>query len=286
MVLHYNSTVPGPHTQPMQSVEVLKLCPYIHTLLRPPYPQEDGLHFNYETLGVSLPALRRLEWWFNVAAERSGGINSLGAVLHGAPNIFYLFVDGVIGFGRLWVQKQTLPRLQILRLGTINGLFLNQITSCWSMPSLTHLVLDFPLPDSSWGLICDAFGHQLKVIELGKHVRFLANDSLSFCLNGCPGIKELNFYLCFTFPAYPNTIQLHNNLTTVRLHSAVNGLLPGETTIWHIIDHHFELLSGSNLPALRRIILYGDWESILHHPRFIPIRDKLQDIDRVLELSH
>jgi hypothetical protein len=286
VVLQYNSTVPlaESYSQPMQSVEILKLCPHIHTLLRPQFSLTDTLHFDYETEGVSLPALQHLEWWHYNDAERSGGINSLSAVMHGAPNISYLFVGGIRSFSRLWLQEGTFPHLQTLRLGTINGLFLHQIVSSWSLPSLTYIVLDSPLPDSGWSSIWNAFGRQLKAIELGKNLRFFSNDQLSPCLNGCPGLKQLNFYLCFTAPA--EYIQPHTSLTTVRLHAAVNDFLShADAVFWDLIDHHFKVLCGNELPALRRIILHGDWQSVLHDSRFISIRDKLQDINRILEIS-
>lgn len=269
----------------MPSVEILKLCPYIHTLLRPCFSPASGLYFDREAVGVALPALQRLEWCYYGPAERSGGINSLGAVLHAAPNISYLFVGGGIGSIRHWTQKGTLPRLQTLRLGVINGLLLHQIVSCWSLPSLTYLVLDSPLKNAGFELIWHAFGRQIRTVEFGKHLRFYADDHLSPCLNGCPGLEELNFYFYFTKPA--ENIQPHTSLNTVRLHAAVNLFVPDNDTVWNLIDRHFELLCGSYLPALRRIILYGDsWQSVLRHPRFISIRNKLQDVDRVLELSH
>ena len=244
----------------------------------------ETLRFDYETDGVPLPALRHLEWWHQNDAERSGGINSLSAVLRGAPNLSYLFVGGIRTFSRLWLLEGTFPYLQTLRLGTVNGLFLHQIVSSWSLPSLTFIVLDSPLPDSGWSSVWNAFGCQLKSIEFGKNLRFFSDDQLSHCLNGCPGLEQLNFYLYFTAPA--ENIQPHTSLTTVRLHAAVNDLLSNaDDVVWAIIDHHFRVLSGSELPALRHIILHGDWHSVLHHPRFIPIKDKLQDRNRILEIS-
>jgi hypothetical protein len=271
----------------MLSVEILKLCPHIHTLLRPRFTFMETLRFDYETDDVPLPALQHLEWWHHNDAERSGGINSLSAVLHGAPNVSYLFVGGIRTFSRLWLQEGTFTHLQTLRLDTINGLFLHQILSSWSLPSLTYIVLDSPLPDFAWGSIWNAFGRQLKTIEFGKSLRFFSDDQLSPCLNGCPDLEQLNFYLYFTAPA--ENIQLHTSLTTVRLHAADNDLLSNadsESVVWDLIDQHFKVLCGSDLPALQRIILHGDWHSILHHSRFISIRNKLQDTSIILEISH
>ena len=285
MVLQYNSTVPGPNGLPMESIEILKLCPHIHTLLRPRFTPTDTLRFDYEIDEVPLPTLQHLEWWHYNDAERSGGINSLSAVLRGAPNISYLFVGGVRSFSRLWLQEGTFPHLRTLRLGTINGLFLHQIVSSWSLPSLTCIVLDSPLPDSGWGSIWNAFGRQLKAIEFGKNLRFFSYDQLSPCLNGCPGLEQLNFYPSFTAPA--ENIQPHTSLTTVRLHLAVNNLLYNvDDLVWDLLDRHFKILCGGDLPALRCIILHGNWNSILHHSRFIPIRERLQDTNIILEILH
>ena len=270
----------------MQSVEILKLCPHIHTLLRPRLTDARNYRFDYETDEVALPALQHLEWWYHSDAERSGGINSLSSVLRGAPNISYLFVGGILTFSRLWLQGGTYPHLQTLRLATINGLFLHQIVSSWSLPSLTYIVLDSPLMNSGWGSIWNAFGHQLKALEFGKNLRFFTDDQLSSCLNGCPGLKQLNFYLYFTAPA--ENIQPHTSLTTIRLHAAVNDLFSNtnNNVAWDLIDRHFKVLCGSDLPALRRIILHGDWDSILHNSRYISIREKLQDTNRILEISY
>ncbi|KAF8808002.1 hypothetical protein BYT27DRAFT_7097538 [Phlegmacium glaucopus] len=288
VVLQYNSTVPGPPNQLIQSIEILKLCPHIHTLLRPRFYRDhvDRLQFSYETAGVPLPALQRLEWWYHDEAERSGGINSLAAVLHSAPNLSYLFVGGVVGFNRICMQKEPpyLPQLRTLRLSAINGLLLYQIVSRWSLPSLTHIILDYPLTDSGSGFIWNSFGRQLKNVEFGRHLRFFTTDRLSPCLNSCPSLEELNFYLCFTSPA--ETMQFHTSLATVRLHATINDFLPDDDAVWDLIDRHFEILCGSNLPALRRIIFYGDCQWILHHHRFISIRDKLQEINRILEVSY
>ncbi|KDR85607.1 hypothetical protein GALMADRAFT_108906 [Galerina marginata CBS 339.88] len=284
VVLPYHSTVTGP-SRTLKSVEILELCPHFHTLLRPQHSALDGLRFDYETVDISLPSLRRLEWWHHNEAERSGGINSLGAVLRSAPNLRYLFIGGVVGPSHICMEPGLvfLAKLQTLRLQIRSGLLLRQIISRWSLPSLTHLILDSPPVKEGLHELWEIFGHQLQTVEFGKHVRFLMTDNLSPCLKGCPNLRQLNYYFFFTTP--PEATQAHANLSVVGLHSHVNSLLADGSSIWNLIEHHFEILCGPNLPLLKRIVLYGDWRLILCHPRFVPMHNKLRSCGRVLQLS-
>ncbi|KAH9486377.1 hypothetical protein JR316_0000441 [Psilocybe cubensis] len=281
VVLPYQSTVP---TCFPLSLEILGLCSYLHTLIRPQRSVFDGLNFDNEVMGVSLPSLQHLEWWHSNEAERSGGINSLGAVLRGAPNIHYLFIGGVVGTTTTLQERQNiiLPHLRILRLYIRSGLFLRQIITRWSLPSLTHLVLDSPPVKDGLQEVWEVLGDRLETVEFGKHVRFWMNDCLTPCLKGCPNLKELNYYLFFTAP--PESTYVHSNLTTIGLHPHVNALLDDGNSIWTLIDQHFEILCGVSLPGLQRVVLHGDW-GILRHPRFAAIQENLRNSGRELQLS-
>jgi len=283
VVLPYHSTVPGPRS-PLKSVEILQMCPSLHTLHRPQDWSADNLRFDYEAVGASLPSLQRLEWWYHNEAERSGGINSLAVVLHGAPNLRYLFVGGAVDVGSVGrkLEPILLPNLRTFRLNIRSGLLLRQIISRWTLPSLTHLILDSPPVRSGLEDIWEKFGHQLEIVEFGKHVLFHMNDDLSPCLNGCPNLRQLNFYFFFT--STPQTMQVHPNISVVCLHSDVNGLLSTGDSLWSLIESHFEILCSTKLPGLQRVVLYGNWKPILGHRRFGPMRDKLWQSGRVLEL--
>lgn len=282
MVLPYQSTVPS--CFPL-SLEILGLCPDLHTLLRPQRSVLDGLYFDNEVMGLSLPSLQRLEWWHNNEAERSGGINSLGAMLRSAPNIRYLFIGGVVGTTTTLQETQSiiLPHLQTLRLYIRSGLFLRQIISRWSMPSLTHLILDSPPVKDGLQDIWEVLGDRLEILEFGKHVRFLMSDHLTPCLRGCPNLKELNYYFFFTAPS--DSTYVHQNLAVVGLHSHVNALLVDGGSVWNLIEHHFEILCGSSLPGLQKIVIHGDWRPILRHPRFTTIQKNIRNSGRVLQIS-
>ena len=281
IVLPYQSTGPS---RALQSLEILKLCPNIQTLQRPLHPITDTLRFDYDTDIVTLSSLERLEWWHHNEAERSGGINSLGVVLRSAPRLRYLFIGGVVSGDYICMLPgpTNLSFLETIRLCVRSGSLLRQIVSRWSLPSLTHVILDSPLVREGSEIIWETFGDQLKVVEFGKHVRFLASDSLSSCLRSCPNLQELNFYVFFASPL--DAAFHHPKLTSVGLHAHVNGMLVEGGSAWNLIEHHFEVLYGSNLPALKQIMLHGDWRPILNHHRFRGIKEKLLGSRRSLEI--
>ena len=283
-MLPYQSTVAGP-SRSLKSIEVLKLCPNLHTLLRPQHSLLDGIRFDYEAEGIALPRLERLHWWHHHEAERSGGINSLAVVLRDAPNLRHLFIGGVVGTNHIRMEQEqmVLSNLEVLRLHIRSGLLLRQIISRWSLPSLIHLIMDSPPVKVGLNAIWETFGQQLEVVEFGKHMHFLMSDDLSPCLDGCPNLKELNYHCFFTAPA--DGLQGHANLKVVGLHSHTNALLSDGGLLWNLIERHFEILSGAGLSALQKIVLYGSWRSILNHPRFGPIQKKLNGSGRVLQLA-
>lgn len=284
VVLPYPSTVPE-SGRAIQSIEILKLCPQIHTLLRPRYSTFEGLRFDREVTGVLLPSLQRLEWCFNGEADRSGGINSLCCMLRNAPQISFLFVGGVFGNHYMCIDPSPvgLSRLDTLRLNIGSGSLLRQIMLRWSMPSLTRLILDSPPVKEGLDALWEAFGSRLEVVELGKHMRFLMSDDLSPCLEGCPKLKELHYYFFFTNP--PDNAPHHAHLTTVRLHAAANGSLVEGAPLWRLVRRHWDFLCSDNLEALQRIVLYGDWRPILSHPTFQGIQQEVKAKGRTIELA-
>ncbi|TFK41949.1 hypothetical protein BDQ12DRAFT_677431 [Crucibulum laeve] len=285
VVLPYPSTVTGPTlTQTLTSIEILKLCPHIETLIRPRFLLAEGLRFEFDAESLPLPSLRRLEWWHNNEAERSGGINSLGAVLRCAPNLEYLFVGGVVGLSYIGLDKDPicLPTLQTLRIHLINGLLLRQIVTRWSLPALTRVITDSPVAEQGLDSVWETFGPQLKTVEFGKHMRFLLTDNISPCLKHCPSLEEFNYYLFFT--EIPKATESHATLTTVGLNAAVNSFLVDGESVWSHLASHFDAWGGTTFPALRRIVLYGDWRSIIAHPRFPSLYKELQDRRHLLRV--
>ncbi|KAK0198752.1 hypothetical protein F5146DRAFT_1020884 [Armillaria mellea] len=213
-VLPYDSTVTDHWTrEPSPSVEILKLCSRLEVLIRPRTVQYAmrTLTFEFDADSVALPSLKRLEWWHNSEAERSGGINSLAAVLRSSPNISYLFIGGA--------------------------------------------------SEGLW----ESHGETIESVELGRHLRFMLGDEISLCLEHCPRLEEINYYLFFTAP--PHFTGVHQNVHTVSLHAAHNMAMD-HFDIWEHLEKHFDLLLGHSLPSLQTVRLFGDWSEIMEQPRF------------------
>lgn len=268
MVLPYPSTVTRSYNAVQPSIEILRCCSNLETLVRPPLSVYEDLYFHFDAEHLPLLSLRRLDWWLLNEAERSGGINSLGSVLRSAPNIQYLSIGGVVPYSRIRMDPVSEPiclsELRTLRLHTGHGLFLRQI-QCWGLPALSRIILDSPVIGGSLEGIWQAFGSQLQVMEFGRHVRFLLADVLSACLLACPNLTEINYYLFFTAP--PEIRHPHESINTVGLHAAANMLFQNDGEVCSHLEQHLEILKNS-LPALRRVVLYGEWEGISSHPRF------------------
>jgi len=171
-----------------------------------------------------------------------------------------------------------LPSLTTLRLRWMNGLFIRQICQ-WSLPALAHVVVDNSHSNSVLEVIWETFGSQLRIVELGKHVRFFVEDHLTSLLRDCPSLQELNYHIRFTAP--PRTVIVHSSIHSVRLHGHANHLASDGD--WEHLSRHFAWLSGPSLPSLERIILYGDWHSTLTDDQFTRIHNGLDARKCVLE---
>lgn len=262
--------------RPMPSVAILKRCPELEILVRPAPGPLDNLRFEFCAEDLPLTSLKRLEWWYNDEAARSGGINSLDDVLSCTPNLQYLSVGGQM-MGRL--RTHHLPSLTILHLRRTNGLFIRQITR-WALPALTHVVADNSQCNSVLEMLWETFGSQIRTLELGKHVRFYVEDHITSILRNCHTLQELNYHVHFTAP--PRSAIVHSSLHTVRLHGQTNYLC--SDGVWEHLSHHFALFCGPSLPSLRRIVLHGDWNTILIDDRFAHIRCALDARSCGLEL--
>lgn len=283
MVLPYPSTATSSCKAVLPSIEILRSCTNLETLVRPRSTIPEALHFHFDAEHLPLLSLRRLDWWLHNEAERTGGINSLGSVLRSAPNLQYLSIGGVVGYSRIRMESKPicLPRLQTLRLHAGNGLFLRQIQS-WALPVLAKVILDSPMIGGGLDGIWEALGPRLQVIEFGRHVRFMVNDILAPCLLACSNLTEVNYYVFFTTP--PNISDSHESITTVGLHASVNMLLQDDTDVCSHLEQHLEILKRS-LPALRRIVLYGEWGGIISHPQLALAWQSIYDRDIIIRLS-
>ena len=242
----------------------------------------DALQFHFDAERLPLLSLQRLDWWLHNEAERSGGINSLGSVLYCAPNLKYLSVGGV-GFNRVHMESEMLclPELQTLRLHVRSGLLLLQIGKFWALPALTCVILESPMNPEILHGMWETIGPQLRVVEFGKHLRFMLFDIFGPCLQACPNLTQVNYYVFFAAP--PNIHYPHSSVHTIGLHASVNQLLQDEEEVCGHVELHLRALTDS-LPALERVALYGEWRGILSHARLLSAWQSLRDRRVSIEL--
>ncbi|KIM88954.1 hypothetical protein PILCRDRAFT_3110 [Piloderma croceum F 1598] len=230
--------------QYLSSVAILKRCPELKILVRPPPESLGTLRFEFCAQGLPLTSLKRLEWWYVNDAARSGVINSLDDVLSGTPNLQYLSIGGELLTGQLRPPPH-LPALTTLRLQRINSIFVRQLCR-WSPPALVHIVVNNAQRDFA--------------------LEMLWEDSVlksKQCI-----LKELNYHIHFTAPPTGTPDIVHPSLNTVRLHGHTNHLTSDD---WESFEYHFGLISGPSLPSLKSVILYGEWHTILTDDRFTRI---------------
>ncbi|KAJ4477954.1 hypothetical protein C8R41DRAFT_983183 [Lentinula lateritia] len=267
----YTST-PTWSPAPLPSVEILKFCHQLEVLIRPRSPPLSAVsqQFQFDADSLPLPSLKRLEWNYNLDAEHSGGINSLGATLQNAPNLQYLFIGCVPRSPMIDFRQISLPSLDTLAISCLSGQLMHQICYRWALPSLSHIVLGaVSVPDVS--TLWEVYGEQIKSLELGRHASFLVRDVITSALNHCSQLEELNYHMFFTLP--PLLHESHDSIHTVGLHSAPNLMFMSDDA-WMLLERHFETLI-EYLSSLHTLRLFGDWSNILTDPRFAPIFVKL-----------
>jgi hypothetical protein len=244
--------------------------------------------FEFEAPCVPLPSLKRLEFWQNYDAERSGGINSLYSLLRHAPNVEYLVIGGMTGLIVIGLDPHPvhLANLRTLRLEAINSVLLRQISRRWSMPSLTCLIIDYPHIHTDEGMhdLWEAYGAQLVTVEFGRHVRFLMSDFITPCIQGCPNLQDFSYYLFFTLVPTPS---LHPSISTIRLSLLDNPMLDTEPTcIWDIAEKHFDKFQDGSYPSLKTVQLFLPPRSSFSVTdlRFISLENSLLQKDMRVEI--
>jgi len=269
--------------RPLEAVKILEHCPRLEVLVRVgPFRPDEDLRFEFPAECPPLPSLKRLDWWHVNDAARSGGINSVGDVLHAAPNLEYLSLGGYVKFVHLQRSTINLPVLTTLRILRLNVLFVQQTTQ-WSMPSLRCLVIDTVEDIGILEPFWDAFGAQIRTVELGHSLSYYVYDTLSYILPGCPNLEVLNYYVHFT--AIPSSFSdTFYSLKTVGLHAHPNLLLPPESTeYWRRIQDHIAMLCRPSFPSLKTVILYGDWDAVIEDIRYPFLIQSLLDRRCIIE---
>ncbi|THH20976.1 hypothetical protein EUX98_g8473 [Antrodiella citrinella] len=290
--LPYSSTVPQMATAyPTDVLGILKDCPSLEVLVRPNLiygSRGEAQLFEYQAEECPpLNSLKRVDWSHRNDAARTGGINSLADVLLAAPNVTFLSIEGQVGLNLMRPNSTVvLNALTTLHFRHVNMLFTLLITK-WQLPSLRHIILDGCTDIYMLQSIAQSFGHQIQTLELGKSLKFYANDALHPVLESCPVLEEISYYVCFT--KVPDSLpKPHRSLHTVRLHSAINLLLlVDEDMYWSHVDAHFHTFcSTTSYPTLSRVVLYGSWSPILDHLQNLPGMQKLKKRGCIVEVFH
>ncbi|KAJ7201343.1 hypothetical protein GGX14DRAFT_571460 [Mycena pura] len=232
-----------------------------------------------------LASLKRLDWWNHMEAARSGGINSLTAVLAVAPNIEYLFIGAtqMVPQHGLSGAPIKLPHLRTLRLNILNALLLHRIVYRWDLPALDNLVLDSPLVGAGNDVLWEVLGPRLDVVEFGRHVRFLLDQHLVPCLRGCPKLRELNYYLFAMAPPEMEPGESFTSVSSIKIQMSGTTFLDGEKEECAHFERHFDTFTGGNFPNLRRLLIFGMRQSVLKDARFIAMQKRLSDRGCILE---
>lgn len=254
-------------------VDILGSCPSLKTLVRPSFEAPPySVRYEFPAEIVSLSSLTRLEWWHYNNAARSGGINSLTDVLRNAPSLQFLALGGEFWMNSMHLDpKIRLPALTTLRLKRVNALFVWQIRR-WELPALVHVVADFPADHGGLEELWLHFGGQLCTVEFGRNIAFHMTDQISPFLRGCAGVKVFNYFINFTAPPTEALLVEQSSLQCVGIHAFSCGILDDN---WRHLNHHFDFLSSRFLPALKRIVLYGNWQQIVTDSRISPALDRL-----------
>ncbi|KIM70326.1 hypothetical protein SCLCIDRAFT_523537 [Scleroderma citrinum Foug A] len=265
------------------ALHILKSCPFLQTLVRPFLRGvSDALRYEFPADIVSLSSLTRLDWWHYDEAARSGGINSLIHVLRDTPGLQYLTLGGEFWASALSAQVPELPALTTLRFRRVNAVFIWQVCR-WMLPSLVHVIVDFPPENEAIQQLWLTFGEQLRTIEFGRNVAFHLTDQLGLLLRSWPSsVKVLNYFIHFTmFPQSP--IESQAPVENIGIHSFPCAMM---SDVWEHLDSHFIWLATSpSLTALKHVILYGQWENIIGDYRFVTFQRRLEEKGCQIELA-
>lgn len=249
----------------IKPVQLLARCPAVEVLVRTADMFASG-NYEFDTDCPPLPALKRLDWWHNNEAARTGGINSLPHVLGQAPNLEYLSIGGELWQSFLYAPPVELPRLTTLRLRRVNAFYVMALAR-WTCPALSHLVFDAMPVAEIFEPLWSAFGAQARTVELGVSLKFYVHDFLALVFAGCPRLAELNYYVHFTHAPVPPRAQ--EELCTVGLHALPNSFYEaGSPDFWAHLGQHLGTYTEELFPALQRVKLYGDWSAVRGEEEF------------------
>jgi len=202
------------------TVEQLRQCTDIRILCRPhwsPQAYYIGGYNQDAAPAIALPSLQRLEC--DIPPESNcTGINSLVDTLLQSQNLRYLYLNSRTGIEipQYLPTRVELPLLETLRIHYQLGYTIQHLLAAWVLPTLKSLILDNPLIHANLEGFWASVGKTLTRVELGPTSRFQHYDYLDLCLQHCPVLQDLGYYVWAANP--PSHRRSHARLQRLRLH--------------------------------------------------------------------
>ena len=272
-LLQHARRVVLPYTSTDEStVEQLRQCSEIKTLCRPYCSQDWRANYNQDVPpAIPLPSLERLEFYMPEKSQHVG-INSLGNVLLQTPNLRYLYFESLAMSDYLPYldMRIELPLLETLRVYHMRGYIVEDLLSVWVLPALKTLILDNPVIHANLQRFWSLAGRTLTRVELGPVIQFMNHDYLGLCLENCPVLEDLGYFICLT--NLPDHRQSHPTLRRIRLHlghwADIFKSVPRTLLREHLIEFHH-----SGMQSLATFYIHGseyldaytsgfDWEAL------------------------
>ena len=255
VVLSYESTDDTPGHHPIATtIEQLRQCTDVEILCRP--CTSYIVRQREAPDAIPLPSLKRLEW-DNPRGFQYSGINWLLDVLLESPNLQYLYLGSSdINEGQPYFEGRVeMPALETLRLRYDRGFFIQDLLELWALPALRTLILDSPVVHADLETFWKLAGPNLTRVELGPSHRFDNNDYLSLCLQNCPVLQDLGYYVWALNPA--SCRRSHPTLQRIRMHLGRWPDFYGKSLAGVILCDHFVMFNHPGMKSLTTFVLHG-----------------------------
>jgi hypothetical protein len=163
-------------------------------------------------------------------------------------------------------------------------MLLRHIMHSWSLPALNRLVADSPIV-GVMDLVWETLGPQLEFVEFGRHLRFLLDQALTPCLQGCPSLRELNYYIFMTTPPTITPGAVYPSVTYIGINMAQNAFLGDGANEWEHLNGHFDAFSGEMFPNLQTLEVFAPVKWMVKDPRFKSMHQRVIDRGCAVEFS-
>ncbi|KAJ7757534.1 hypothetical protein B0H16DRAFT_1536965 [Mycena metata] len=148
--------------------------------------------------------------------------------------------------------------------------------------------MDAPLEGVN--MLLESLGPQLQTVEFGNYIRFLtAPNYLKTWLQGCPSVRELNYYIFTTAPldldletTYPSIVSIGIHMMVLSL--ACQMVLGQVQDEWEHLEQHFHVFTSGMFPHLRRVRIFGTLKRVFLDRRFPGLYERFSSQGCTLEI--